>query len=343
MSGVWEVVFSERLGALTPEKRALADSHPAHVSTAGLTSAAEITANAAEADILVLGAVEPMTRAVIESLPRLKAIVRQGIGVDNVDLEAATDHGIPVAFVPAATVEEVSDHALALALGLARELPGIAAAVQAGGIADAAALGNRTRRFSETTLGVVGFGRIGRALARKAASVFGTVIAADPMLERGSRVERVEIVALDELWQRADIISLHAPSLPGAAPLIDASSLARMREGVLLVNTARGQLIDEDALVHAVGSGRVAGAALDVTAVEPLPPGSPLLGHPRILLTGHTASKGRLAAITLQRTVLAAVEALLDHRVPEHIANPAVLGSAHYRPPLAGDAKGNPA
>ena len=343
MSDTWEVVFSERLGALTPAETALADRYPAHVSLASLRTADELIAGAADADILVLGAVEPMTRAVIEALPRLKAIVRRGIGVDNVDLDAATGHGIPVAFVPAATVEEVSDHALALALSLAREVPGIAAAVQAGDIGSAAALGNRTRQFSQTTLGVVGFGRIGRALARKAASVFGTVIAADPMLVEGSTVEGVEIVALDELWRRADIISLHAPSLPGAGPLVDAASLAQMQPGVLLVNTARGQLIDEGALIDAVRSGHVAGAALDVTTDEPLPGSSPLFDHPGILLTGHTASKGRLAAITLQRSVIAAVEALLDQRVPEHLANPAVLESAHYRPPRAGDAKGNSA
>ncbi|HWM33638.1 MAG TPA: NAD(P)-dependent oxidoreductase [Pseudolysinimonas sp.] len=332
MSARWSVVFSARLGALRPEELALADNRPIDVGHAELGTPELAVTNGAGADILVVGAVEPMTREVLQALPRLKAIVRRGIGVDNVDLEAATELGIPVAFVPAASVEEVSDHALAIALTLARRLPGIAAATSADDAAAASALGNSARRLGDLTLGIVGFGRIGRALARKSASVFASVIAADPMLPEAETVDGVRIVGLSTLWGAADVISLHAPAATGSAPLVDATALDAMRAGVVLVNTARGRLVDEDALVAAVRSGKVAAAGLDVTAEEPVPASSPLREVPGILLTGHTAAKGALAAVSLQRAVIAAIEALVDTREPEFIANPAVLSSAAYRP-----------
>jgi D-3-phosphoglycerate dehydrogenase len=327
------VIFSERLGALTDAELAIATRHPSvELSVEPLRNRDEILAAAGSADVLVVGAVEPITADVLQALPALKAIVRRGIGVDNVDLDAATAAGIPVAFVPAATVEEVSDHALALALALSRRLPEIERAVREGDVAAAGRVGNGAMRFTDMTLGVVGFGRIGRALARKSASVFGSVIAFDPMLPLGlDEASGVEVVSLETIWARSHVISLHAPAMPDGVALVNSASLAAMRDGVMLVNTARGQLVDEAALIEAVRSGRVAGAALDVTVTEPLPEHSPLLDCPGIFLTGHTASKGRLAVASLQRAVIDAVEAVIQWRTPEHLANPGVVNAANYR------------
>lgn len=328
----WSIVFSERLGPLTAAELAIAERFPVTLSVSALRNRDEILGNAESADVIVVGAVEPITGEVLAALPRLKAVVRRGIGVDNVDVAAAASLGIPVAYVPAATVEEVSDHALALALALSRRLPEVERAVRAGDVAAAGALGNQAMRFTDMTLGVVGFGRIGRALARKAASVFGTVVAYDPVLPLGTdEGTGVEIVPLETIWSSSDVISLHAPSMPGAPALVDERALAAMRAGVVLVNTARGQLVDEQALINAVRSERVAAAALDVTVTEPLPENSPLLDCPGIYLTGHTASKGRLAALSLQRAVIEAVEAVIQGRSPEHLANPGVTDAANYR------------
>lgn len=338
----WEVVFSERLGAFTEVEQRLEANPAARLRIAPLRTEQELIENARGADVLVVGAVEPVSATVLAELPRLKAVVRRGIGVDNVDVAAASELGIPVAYVPAATVEEVSDHALALALTLARRIPPIEVAVRVGDTVEAARLGNQTRRFSELTLGVVGFGRIGRAMARKSRSVFADVIAYDPMLQAGTTSDGVELVELEALWSRSDVITLHAPSTPGTRALVNVDTLAAMKPGVLIVNTARGQLVDEAALVDAVASGHTGGAALDVTTIEPLPLDSPLFDCQGILLTGHTASKGAAASLALRTTVVDAILSVISGGTPEFLADPSVVDSNDYRlAPARHTTKGN--
>jgi D-3-phosphoglycerate dehydrogenase len=334
------VVFSERLGPRTPPELEFGERLGVTVETRPLWTLDDIIREGGGADVIVAGAVEPFTRDALAALPSLSGLVRRGIGVDNVDLDAATDLGIPVGYVPAASVEEVSDHALALALSQIRRLPGIEARVRADDLPAAGDLGNLSRPFNELTLGIVGFGRIGRALARKASSVFGGVIATDPMLPSGSTVDGVPIVEPSDVWAGADVISLHAPAIPGIGPIVGPESIEAMRQGVVIVNTARGALVDEEALVAAIHSGRIGGAALDVTAVEPLPTDSPLFGVPGLVLTGHTAARGGMAAVKLERGVLDAVEALLAGAMPESLANPAVLQAANLRSYLAGRERG---
>lgn len=327
----WEILFSERLGALTDVERRLERDPSVRLTVASLRTERELLENAGRAHVIVVGAIEPVTASVLARLPQLRAVVRRGIGVDNVDVGAASKLGIPVAYVPAATVEEVSDHALALALTLARRIPQIGTAVRVGDNTESARLGNETRRFTDMTLGIVGFGRIGRAMARKSGSVFGGIIAYDPLLEAGTTSDGVELVDLDALLARSDVISLHAPSTPDTPAIINAESLASMRPGVLIVNTARGQLIDEAALIEAIAGGHVGGAALDVTAIEPLPLDSPLLDCEQILVTGHTASKGASASLALRTAVVAAVESAISGRDPEFLADPGVIDSRDYR------------
>jgi D-3-phosphoglycerate dehydrogenase len=326
------VVFSERLGRLGEHEKRIEAETGARLEVRPLWSEEQLLEHCRDADVVVLGATEPMTSRVLGELPRTRSIVRRGVGVDNVDLRAAAAHGIPVGFVPDGSVEEVSDHALACALMVTRRLHLADAAVRRGDPAAAGAEVNRAGRFADSALGVVGFGRIGRALARKASGIFGAVLAADPVVEdRAVRDLGAVPVSLDELWRSADVISLHAPSTPQTHHLVDAATLQVMRPGVALVNTARGDLVDEAALVAAIESGHVAAAALDVTQREPLPPDSPLLRCDAVILTGHTAAKGQRSAETLRRAVVDAVLAALSGRAPAHVANPVVLGQANCR------------
>jgi D-3-phosphoglycerate dehydrogenase len=332
MSSAPLVVFSERLGALGPTEQRIAEFGGARLEVRPLWTESDLIAGAADADVLVLGASEPMTGEVLSALPRLKAVVRRGVGVNNVDVPAATSLGIPVAYVPDASVEEVSDHALALALFMARGLPGAVDGVRDG---DAVAAGRSVEgsaRFADSVLGVVGLGRIGQALARKARGLFTEVIAYDPMTD-ASTFESLGVsrVKLDALWPAADVISLHVPSTPETRDLVNEATIRLMRRGAVLVNAARGDLVDEVALVAAVRSGALGGAALDVTRDEPLPADSPLRACAGIVLTGHTGAKGRRSASTLRQAVADAVTAVLTGTPPKHLANPEVTGCGNFR------------
>jgi phosphoglycerate dehydrogenase-like enzyme len=312
------VVMSERLGPIGEAEQAIVRAG-ATLRSAPLWTEDDLVTEGADADILIVGASEPVNRAALARLPRLRLVVRRGVGVDNVDVAAATEFGIPVAYVPSASVEEVSDHALALLLASERRLFDIQDAARAGDPAEAAKVGGQSRRFADLTLGIIGFGRIGRALARKSRSVFGTVLAYDPM--PASPEAGVNAVSLDELLASSDLISLHAP---GGPAVLDAAAFARLRPGTVVVNTARGELIDEDALRAAIAGGAVARAALDVTREEPLPADSPLRGENRIRLTAHTGAKGSRSGPALRQGVVDAVLAALAGETPAYLADPSV-------------------
>src|SRR5690349_9159978 len=190
----YSIAFSERLGEITDNELRLEHELEARVDRVALWTREDIEANAA-ADALIIGAVEPLDRAALQSLTSCKVVSRRGVGLDNVDVDAATDLGIPVAFVPGASVPEVSDHALALILTLERRIGPLDRAVKAGlwrrGSNDVPHAREGMRRLAGLTLGVVGYGRIGRELARKAAPSFGAVLVQDPMLEPGPINETV--------------------------------------------------------------------------------------------------------------------------------------------------------
>lgn len=329
------VLLSQRLGGVTPVEERLAELG-AEVRGAALWSLPEIRENGAGARVIILGAVEPFDAATLEALPQLEAVVRRGVGTDNVDLDAATRLGIVVANVPDASVEEVSDHALAMFLAIERSLVSLDRGVHDGAWAHdpsaILALRRPIRRLRSLTLGVIGFGRIGQALARKALGVYGRVLTADPIVS-AERAESLGIglVPLDELIASADHLSVHAPLTPATRNLIDGAAIARMPKGSVLVNTARGGLVDEAGVLEAVASGHLRGAGLDVTASEPLPPDSPLLAEPRILLTAHSASSSSTSDRELaERSVDAAFEIVAGRR-PASIANPDVYRSQALR------------
>lgn len=307
-----------------------------------LWSAAEVRANASEADAILVGAVEPMDAAALAELARCRILVRRGVGVDNVDVAAATDLGLPVAYVPDASVEEVSDHALALLLALERRVSALDRAVRQGAwTRDATTLAPHRRgmrRLSTLTLGIAGIGRIGAALARKARPIFGALLAYDPYAtEHAAAAVGAALVPFDDLLARADAISIHAPHTPETHHLFDERAFARMRAGAYLVNTSRGGLVDEAALAAALGAGRLAGAGLDVTEQEPLAPDSPLLRMESVLFTAHSAAMSESADLDLRRRAVEAAVAALQGRRPAALANPEVLSRPNCRLALAAE------
>ena len=328
------VIISARLGAIGAEERRI-EAAGATLRSEALWSLEDIRDKAAGASIFLLGAVEPFDAAGLEASPSCIAVVRRGVGTDNVDVEAATRLGIVVANVPDASVEEVSDHALALLLAMERRIPDLDRAVHAGvwerdpkGIAE---VRTGIRRMSELTLGIVGFGRIGRALARKARPLYARIVVADPIAPKeAAEALGASLLPLEEVLATADHISLHAPLMPGTRHLIDATSLARLRPGAVLVNTSRGGLIDEADLIAAVTDGRLL-AGLDVTEHEPFPPDDPLLATPGIVLTAHSAATSFTAGAELGERSVDAVVDILAGRRPASIVNPEVLDAPNLR------------
>ena len=241
----------------------------------------------------------PITAAVFEALPQLGLVSRYGVGVDAVDTEAAREHGVWVCNVPDYGTTEVALHAVALLLALLRNLAGHDREVRAGHWDYH--LGGELRRPSSLTLGVVGLGRIGRLTAERAAPWFGTVVGYDPYLPDAAWPEGFERVDLPEVFTRSSAVTLHLPLTDETRGLVGFDLLERMPPGSYLVNTSRGGLVDLDALLDALESGRLAGAALDVLPQEPPPSDHPLLTHPRALITPHVAWYSAEAEVELRR------------------------------------------
>src|SRR5262245_5402855 len=226
-------------------------------------------------DGLIIRSGAKITADVLAQADRLRVIGRAGIGVDNVDVEAATKRGIVVMNTPGGSNVTTAEHAITLLLALARNVPQAAAGVRAGRWERSRWLGTEV---CNKVLGVIGLGNIGAIVAERALGLRMKVIAFDPFVtaETAARL-RVELVSLDEIYQRADFITIHTPLTPETRGLIGRETLARMKKGVRIVNCARGGIIDESALADAIRAGRVAGAALDVLAEEPPPKDHPLL------------------------------------------------------------------
>jgi D-3-phosphoglycerate dehydrogenase len=272
--------------SLEPAQKALARLNPQY-RMANRASADDILAAARDADaILVTYAKLP--GELLRQLTRCKAIGRFGLGVDNIDLPAAKALGIAVNYVPDYCLREVSDHAMALLLALARKVALANRLVQSGRweVPPLVPL----RRLEGQILGLVGFGNIPRALAPKAQAFGLRVLAHDPYVAKDAlRGAGVEAVSFDDLLGRSDFISVHAPLLSATRELMNAAVFAKMKKGAFVINTARGLLVDEAALVAALDSGHLGGAALDVVATEPLSKDSPLLNRDNVILTPHTA------------------------------------------------------
>jgi len=248
-------------------------------------SPAELRAGVREAEGLLCLLGDRVDGALLDAAPRLRAIANYAVGTDNIDLEAAAARGIPVGSTPDVLTDSTADLAIALMLAVARRIPEGMAAVRDGAWREWSPEWLLGRDVSGATLGIVGLGRIGRAVARRAEG-FGMEVLHTGRPGGGG-------IALEDLLGRADFVSLHCPLTPGTRGLIAAPQLARMRTDAYLVNTARGPIVDQPALAEALRAGSIAGAALDVTDPEPLPPGDPLLGAPNLVVLPHLGSATR--------------------------------------------------
>lgn len=232
----------------------------------------------------VIASVEPYTDDVLRR-SNLRVVARNGVGYDSVDVEAATRLGIPVAITPGVNSDGVAEHALALMLAVAHGYPWRDTEARSG-----TWIRRPLPRLAGKTIGLVGLGAIGKAVVPKALGLGMKVVAHDPVGDVDyAAVAGVELCPLDELYSRADVVSLHLPCTPETVDLIDRDALGKMKEGAILVNTARGGLVDEDALIDALQSGHLAGAGLDVCKTEPLPPDNPLAQNDKVLLCPHMA------------------------------------------------------
>jgi D-3-phosphoglycerate dehydrogenase len=277
---------------------------------------------AAPADALLVTYAK-ITADMIVQMKRCRIISRFGIGVDNVDLDAATRAGVVVTKVPDYCIDEVSDHAMALLLAAARKIPGSSAQVHAGRWEMKAVV--PIHRLRGRILGLVGFGRIPQLVAPKARAFGLRVIVYDPFVQADVIArERVDQVDFDELLAQSDYVSIHTPLLPETRNLFGTAAFAKMKPGAYLINTARGPIVDEQALAKALDAGQLAGAALDVMPNEP-PVGSPLLGRENVIITPHTSFYSEESLLELQRKAAQEVADVLSGKPPKNPVNPQAL------------------
>ena len=266
----------------------------------------------------------PITARVIENLEKCRVIARYGVGVDNVDVEAATAKGIRVCNVPDYCLEDVSDHALALLLACARKVAGHDRRVRRGewdiGAKDP------IHRLKGRTLGFLGFGNIARTLARKVHGLQLNLIAYDPYIDPESAAQRnVELVDLDTLLAESDFISVHAPLTEQTRHILDEEAFRKMKPTAIVVNTSRGALIDEAALVKALREGWINSAGIDVYETEPPPKDHPLFQLENVVLTDHAAWYSEESQIELQRKAAAEVCRVLTGQEPLSCVNAKAL------------------
>ena len=291
---------------------------------------------AAQADAVMVGSTEPYTRKVIEAMEKCRVISRTGVGYNNIDVDAATDQGIPVAIVTDASIDEVSDHAMAFLLAFYRKLIPVDRLVRQGAwqlrrreIAD---IRRPTLRLNKSTVGVVGTGRIGEAFVRKANAFGVNVIIYDPYLTDDQiRNMNATKVDFEQLLKDSDYISIHCPATKETQNLFGAGEFKKMKPTCYLINTARGDIVDETALYDALCAGEIAGAGLDVTDPEPPDPDNPLLQLENVIVTAHSAFYSEDSIRQLVMSTVEAVVVALQGQWPRSLANPEVKEVANRR------------
>jgi D-3-phosphoglycerate dehydrogenase len=288
------------------------------VNSPGL-SPGELTQAIADVDALVVRSGTKVTGEVIGAASRLKVIGRAGIGVDNVDVGAATRRGIVVMNTPGGNTVTTAEHAIALLISLARHIPQATASMKAGKWEKKQLTG---MELYNRALGVVGMGNVGRIVADRARGLGMKVIAHDPFIsETAANKLEMELLSLDDLLARSDIITIHVPRNKSTIGLFDAEVFAKVKPGVLLVNAARGGIVDEEALLAALDEGRVGGAALDVFAEEPPPGDHPLIAHEKVICTPHLGAATDQAQINVAIAVAEQVRDFLLHGVVGNAVN----------------------
>ena len=282
-----------------------------------------LAALATDAEIIMFCFAQ-VTGKVLDVATQCRVASRYGIGVDNIDIPRATELGIVVTNVPDYCIDEVTDHALGMILALNRRFIPHDSTVKSGGWSDVV-LNQPMHRTRGATLGVLGFGRIGKALADKARPFGMKIVAYDPLLEPGQSVEGADILSFDGVLQTADFVSVHTPLTPETEGMIGANELASMKPGSIIVNCARGGIIQEQALACALASGHIAGAGLDV--LEPAPPANdhPLLTADNVIITPHTAFFSQASTAELERRTAEEAVRVAQGGTPENLINPEVL------------------
>jgi D-3-phosphoglycerate dehydrogenase len=304
--------------SLDPVKAALAKLDP-EFRLSKSSSAEDILDVARDADAIIVCYAQ-ITAEIINQLTKCKVIGRTGLGVDNIDIPAAAARKITVTYVPDYCLREVSDHAMALLLALARKVT-LANKLAQEGRWEMPAV-QPIYRLEGRVLGLVGFGNIPRTLVPKAKAFGLKVITSDPFVaEEHLKTHDVENVSFDQLLAQSDFISVHAPLLPQTRHLFNEDAFKKMKKGACIINTARGPLIDEKALISALDSGHLAGAGLDVIETEPMPKDSPLIGRDNLILTPHTGFYSVESLVELQTKAATDVGHVLQGEAPVYPAN----------------------
>jgi D-3-phosphoglycerate dehydrogenase len=284
----------------------------------------EFLPEAEDCDALLNTYAGPITAAVIARMPRCRIIARYGIGVDTIDLDAATAAGIIVTNNPTYCIEEVAEHTMALLLACARKVPVYDRLVRQGRWE--LPPGKPIFRLAGRTLGLVGFGNIGRAVAERAAAFGMRVLYCDPLVREGQFPVPGRKAELLEMLREADFVSVHPPLVPETRGMMNDETFAHMKPTAFLVNCARGPIVDTAALVRALDAGRIAGCALDTTDPEPLPDPHPLRGRDNVLITPHAAWYSEQALVGLQAGAPGEVRRVLTGQWPVNVVNRAVRG-----------------
>ncbi len=303
-------------------EKAVLSALDAEVVKANCRTEEDVLAKCADANALIVG-YAAITHRVISQLKDCRIISRYGVGVDMIDVPAATEHGILVCNVPDYCIEEVALHTLAMLLALSRQLCVFDRAVREGTWCFEK-VSQIPHRLSRQTLGIVGYGRIGRELGRAAANLGMRVLVNDPKLQTGDLVGH-ELAELPRLLAESDFVSLHCPLTLETHHLIGATEIALMRPTACLINTSRGAVVDELALAHALQTKRIAGAALDVLEIEPPPKSHPLFALDNIIFTPHAAHYSEEALFDLRYRAAENVALFLSGTLPQTALNPQVL------------------
>jgi D-3-phosphoglycerate dehydrogenase len=293
-----------------------------------LTTKETLNAEIADADALIVRSATQVTSELLERAARLRVVGRAGVGVDNIDLEEATRRGVLVMSTPGGNAVSVAEHTFALLLALARQVPRLDKAIHEGRWEKSSAAGSELRG---KTLGLIGLGRIGSEVAVRADAFDMRVLGYDPYIsEAAAREVQVELVPLEKLLAESDFVSLHTALSPATQNLINAATIKKMKNGARLVNTARGELIDEAALAEGLSSGKLAGAALDVFVEEP-PKNSPLVGLPNVIATPHVAGSTAEAQEEVGTQIAVQVRDYLADGLIRNAVNLPALSADQYR------------
>jgi D-3-phosphoglycerate dehydrogenase len=287
----------------------------------GTATPEDLLSSVGKADAIIASSLVTYDGPALDRAPHLRVIARTGIGVDKIDLDAATNRGVAVCNTPDAPTVSTAEHTITLLLAVAKRIGGAQSALRSGG---RDFFGSHDgREVAAKVLGLVGIGRIGTSVARMARGLNMTVIAYDPFVEATTAAEAgIPLVdSLDHLLGEADVVSLHLPLTHETRRLINADRIARMKTGAILLNTARGGLVDHDALLAALDNGQLFGAGLDVTDPEPLPPNHPLLHRDDVVVTPHIAAATAAGKARLYESAVTQALQVLHGDYPNHLVN----------------------